>query len=170
MSGNLLTINMNDKLDMFDDDFDDEEFIENGNICFIDFEKYIDNKKHILGKNKTNNNKKLKCSPKGKEASYIKKVLKNFDYKTSIVWKKIQQLFSTGVRHTELISVAQILIQISGAPEVSRSCHRSFPVLIKWFDDNWDKIEPFIHHISLLDENMNTINITREMFDQIKSK
>lgn len=124
-----------------------------------------------FNKMKHNHNQSKKIQKKiktGKEATYIKKILKNFDYESSNTWKKIQELFSTGIRHSELISIAEILIYLFGVPNISRSCHRSFPVLIKWFDDNWEIIEPHIYNISLLDEDKKQINLSRQIYDQIK--
>lgn len=158
---------MNDFLDIAGDDYfiDDEE-----SNCIINIEDYTDLIKTKSVTKKIDNKNKDKNIKKGKEASYIEKMLKDFDYKSSVTWKKIQNLFSTGIRHTELISIAQVLMHISDVPKISRSCHRSFPVLIKWFDDNWDKIESYIYNISLLDENKNKIDFSREMYDHIKTK
>lgn len=154
-------------------DFDiaiDDLYFEDENISFIDLEDHTDLKVIKKSKKAENIKTKPKASKKGKEASYIKKVLSDFDYKSSPTWKKIQHLFSTGIRHTELLSVAEVLVHLTGAPNVSRSCHRSFPVLIKWFDDNWEILEPFIYRISLLDENKNKIDFSREMHDHIRVK
>ncbi|OHT10195.1 hypothetical protein TRFO_20568 [Tritrichomonas foetus] len=105
---------------------------------------------------------------KGKEASNIQKLLGNFDYNNSRAWKEIKILFSSGIRHTELISIATVLISIYNLPKVSRPHRRSFPLLVKWFDDNWEKIQPIISKISLLDKERVPINSQREMCDNKK--
>lgn len=166
MNENFTIIKMNDNFDMTSDDL----YFENESISFIDLDDCTDLKKIKNSKKADNNKTKPKASKKGKEASYIKKVLSDFDYKSSLTWKKIQHMFSTGIRHTELLSVAEVLVHLTGAPNISRSCHRSFPVLIKWFDDNWEILEPIIYRISLLDENKNKIDFSREMNDHIRVK
>lgn len=98
----------------------------------------------------------------GKEARKVQTILDGFQAYNCDAWKQITQQFSSGVRHNELVSVANILIANYELPALTRYCHRSFAVLIKWFQDNWDRIDPVIRNIRLLDENQRVICGYRE--------
>ncbi|EAY03490.1 hypothetical protein TVAG_450630 [Trichomonas vaginalis G3] len=105
---------------------------------------------------------------KGKEGRIIERELKNFDYLNCTAWKALRAQFSSGVRHPELLSIASILSRTLDLPEVTRSGKRSFKVLIKWFDDNWDKISSIIRNITLLDANECPISGQREYCELYK--
>ena len=81
----------------------------------------------------------------------------------SQVWITLQRYFSSGIRVTELKSIAKFLQFYLNLPFISRKALRSCPLLIKWFEDNWSKIYPFLPYISLLDDNLQPINHFREM-------
>ena len=106
---------------------------------------------------------RIQTPTKGKEGRHIERVLSGFDYKNCKAWKCLREQFSTGIRHRELLSIASILTQLYGLPELNRDARRSFVVLIKWFDDRWPQIDTYLKHMCLLDENMMKIDHEREV-------
>lgn len=102
----------------------------------------------------------------GKEARKVQTLLEGFNVDNCKAWKEITRHFSTGIRHNELVSIANILVKTYDLPALTRYCHRSFAVLIKWFQDNWDRIDPVIHNIKLLDENNRVICGYREFISR----
>lgn len=120
--------------------------------------------KYTVNKNTQANKKKTSARGRGREASHVKHELKDFDFHSCAAWIEIQNRFSTGIRHTELLSIAKVLCLIcKDLPPVGRSCCRSFPVLIKWFSENWEVIRPELSCISILDEEQKPITGLREM-------
>jgi len=79
------------------------------------------------------------------------------------VWITLQSYFSSGVRLAELRSIAKFLQFYLNLPIISRNASRSFNLLIKWFENNWKKILPFLPYISLYDDNLRPINQFREV-------
>jgi hypothetical protein len=101
--------------------------------------------------------------PPGKEGRHIAQLLKDFDYQRSDVWRSITRKFSTGIRHRELCSVAHLVGRCCGIDGVPRDARRSFPVLIKWFQDNWDRIQSVWETLGLLDGDGQPINYERQL-------
>jgi hypothetical protein len=97
-----------------------------------------------------------------KEGQHIAQVLQNFNYETSDAWAFLTHHFSSGVRHRELNSIALITSKTFNIPRVTRDAQRSYPMLIKWFQDNWGAIEPILPLVSLRDENDRPIDAARE--------
>ena len=92
----------------------------------------------------------------GIEAQRVNARLAGFDIEKSEAWKTIQRQFTVGVTHTELKSIAQILCdQLS--IKLDRDASRDNRVLVKWFDENWEKIKPILHTIHLRDDHDNVI-------------
>lgn len=96
------------------------------------------------------------------EAQIIAEKLGGYDYKSSDVWKKLMVRFSSGIRHHELFSVAIIIQQIIKSTSLSRNEKRSFPLLIRWFERNWNSIESVLSSIRLLDVNFHSIDAASE--------
>jgi hypothetical protein len=103
---------------------------------------------------------------KGKEGRHIAVLLRGFDFQRSPAWKAITNNFSSGIRHRELCSVAILIAAKFGVPRVPRDAHRSYPVLIKWFEDNWEAVEPVLPFVCLRDEDDKVINRDRECLDR----
>jgi hypothetical protein len=101
-----------------------------------------------------------------KDRQHIAQILKTFNYQTSDAWTILTHHFSSGIRHRELRSIAFILSKIFNIPPITRDAHRSYPVLIKWFQENWTAIEPVLPLISLRDEYDQQINSDRENYDR----
>ena len=96
------------------------------------------------------------------EARVIKNELGNYDYTKSFVLPIIRAQFSKGITHKELNSIAEILKQIVQLPPLTRHEKRSYPLLIRWFEKNWNTIRPIIPYITLLDSNFIPINHATE--------
>ena len=106
---------------------------------------------------------------KGKERMIVEKTLNNFDYRYSSAWRALTSQFSTGIRHPELLSIAEILVNNYKIPQFGRTGKRSFACLVKWFDDNWCDISKIIGRFALLDQNESPISGHRELVDFCKS-
>lgn len=74
--------------------------------------------------------------------------LGDFDPKNSKIWKKICNKFSPNLSQNELVSLAEIIAS-NVKIKVDREARRRKEVLIKWFDENSEKIDPFINIIHL---------------------
>ena len=94
----------------------------------------------------------------GPDAQSVAQDIGDFDYSTCPQWLYLQAKFSTGIRFRELKSIANIIQITLQLPPLSRNQKRSFPLLIKWFCTNWDKIQPILDYISLYDDNLTQIS------------
>jgi hypothetical protein len=103
---------------------------------------------------------------KGKDGRHVTAILNKFDFRQSTAWPILTHHFSSGVRHRELISIAQLISHHFVMPRISRDAKRSYPVLIKWFQDNWVEVEPIMPLIALRDETEEIINHRRERASQ----
>jgi hypothetical protein len=102
---------------------------------------------------------------KGKEARHIAKILREFDWEQCEAWAALIRTYSSGIRHKELCSIAWVLVNDFALPDISRDARRSFPVLIKWYQDNWADISSHLSKIQLLDSDCRAINGHRELKD-----
>jgi hypothetical protein len=50
----------------------------------------------------------------------------------------------------------------TSSPLPMRSEKRSFPLMIRWFEQQWSHIEAFLPLVQLLDVNLEEINFARE--------
>lgn len=98
----------------------------------------------------------------GAEAKRVADRLKDFNYENSEIWKILKKKFSSGVTHSELKSVAQVCSYILEI-KIDRDAGRDNRVLIKWFDENWDKISKIIDKVHLRDDQEQLINQEREI-------
>jgi hypothetical protein len=103
---------------------------------------------------------------KGRQGRHIAKILQTFDFRASHAWNAITNTFGSGIRHRELVSVAIVIAAHFGVARVSRDAQRSYPVLVKWFDDNWEAVGPVLHRVSLRDNEDRVIDRDREDRDR----
>jgi hypothetical protein len=103
----------------------------------------------------------------GRERQRIAVIVRSFNYEGSSARRSIIDKFSTGIRHRELCSVAILISQFFGVSKIPRDARRSFPVLIKWFEDHWATIEPIWSCVSLLDESEVVIDRARELRERV---
>jgi hypothetical protein len=94
------------------------------------------------------------------EKERIMKSLGSFNPHQSHAWKEIQKRFGSGIVHKQLISLVRVLIGYFRVPKIGRNEKRSFQLLIKWFEEHWEQIEPLLSNIALLtDEEERTEEI-----------
>jgi hypothetical protein len=71
--------------------------------------------------------------------------------------------FSTGLRLPELRSIAAIICHLVGIARPSRDMHRSYPLMVKWFAENWAEVSPCLNVVQLMDAEERAIDGSREM-------
>jgi hypothetical protein len=74
--------------------------------------------------------------------------LKGFNPKDAGVWREISRRFGTNVKQPELVSIATVLAQNANI-KLDRDAKRRKAVLIKWFEENWTAIAPFLDYVVL---------------------
>jgi hypothetical protein len=89
----------------------------------------------------------------GHDADRVKRRLTDFDAANCRAMTCLVQRFGKGIVNRELKKIAELLCSLIPDLKVDRDATRDGRVLIKWFDDNWDRIEPELQNIRLLDEN-----------------
>ena len=98
----------------------------------------------------------------GNEAQRVNKRLDGFDHLNCVAFQGIRKWFSCGITNNELKSIARVLcIKIQGL-QLDRDATRDNRVLIKWYDENWTTIEPYLKYIQLRDEGGDVIDPSRD--------
>jgi hypothetical protein len=72
--------------------------------------------------------------------------------KSSHAWRKVTSRYGDGLNHAELLSVAEVVAYNLNVP-LDREAKRRKSLLIKWFEDNMNEIEPFLDYVKLVDSN-----------------
>jgi hypothetical protein len=85
-----------------------------------------------------------------KEKDRIANRLSGFNSKDNTVWKAITQRFGSNIKQPELLSMAQVLASHANI-KLDRDAKRRKSVLIKWFEENWLSIEPYLQFVVLED-------------------
>ena len=88
-----------------------------------------------------------------KEKERIANRLANFNPKDTPVWREITQRFGSSIKQPELLSIATVLAQNANI-KLDRDAKRRKSVLIKWFQENWQVIRPFLDYV-VLEESHN---------------
>ena len=73
--------------------------------------------------------------------------LSGFKPKSSFAYKELIARFGN-ICHYDLLSIAQVLATAAGLT-IDRDAKRRKSVLIKWFDENWITISPFLNYVVL---------------------
>ena len=94
------------------------------------------------------------------ERRRVDKRLQGFVVKESRAWKAICSHYGSSLNQVELLSLAEVLGHILSI-KVDREAKRRKEVLIKWFDENIDKIEPMLDRVIPEDQNGNEIFIEK---------
>ncbi|KAH0795906.1 hypothetical protein GPJ56_000154 [Histomonas meleagridis] len=76
-------------------------------------------------------------------------------------WNFLKKKFSSGVTQSELRSIAQIVC-LKANLKLDREASRDKRVLIKWFGENWNVVEPYVQRIYLHDSEEKIIDEDRE--------
>ena len=87
-----------------------------------------------------------------KEKERIANRLANFHPKDTVVWREITQRFGSSIKQPELLSIATVLAQNANI-KLDRDAKRRKSVLIKWFQENWQIIRPFLDYVVLEDSH-----------------
>jgi hypothetical protein len=85
-----------------------------------------------------------------KEKERIASRLNGFNSKDTSVWKAITQRFGNNIKQPELLSMAQVLASHANI-KLDRDAKRRKCVLVKWFEENWAAIEPYLPYVVLED-------------------
>jgi hypothetical protein len=94
--------------------------------------------------------------PEGnKEKERIAGRLQGFNPKDNQVWKEITRRFGSNIKQPELLSVANVLAS-NAHIKLDRDAKRRKTVLVKWFEENWVSIRPFLDYVVL--EEANRVN------------
>ena len=87
-----------------------------------------------------------------KEKERIASRLSGFNPKDNMVWHEITQRFGASIKQPELLSIATVLAQNANI-KLDRDAKRRKSVLIKWFEENWNAIHPFLDYVVLEDNH-----------------
>ncbi len=98
------------------------------------------------------------------EAQNVKNRLGSFDFRKSVAHKRLQQNFGRDLSMKELIDIINALsayLNTKGIvlPKLDRFEKRSYPLLIKYIEDNSNVIFPHLPNIKLCDENYNPLSL-----------
>ena len=92
-----------------------------------------------------------------KEIQLIKAQLKDWNPKTSRAYKFLIERLKK-ITKSLLLGLAQTLSAEFGIKKVTREAYRHKNVLIKWYDDHFDEIQPLIdNYISISDETFTIV-------------
>jgi len=83
-----------------------------------------------------------------KEKHRISARMAGFDPKDNEVWRQITQRFGANVKQPELLSIANVLAMNANI-KLDRDAKRRKSVLIKWFQENWAIVSPFLDFVVL---------------------
>ena len=71
--------------------------------------------------------------------------LGNFDWKSSNVWIEIKNHFNTSISHSDLKKLS-LLLADDARIIPDRDAKRRKSVMIKWMEENWNKLSPFLKY------------------------
>jgi hypothetical protein len=98
--------------------------------------------------NPTPNPRPLEVMAVSMERQRIDARLKNFNPKDNRVWAFLTKQFGPSLKHDTLVQIATVLAQIAHL-RLDRDATRRKSVLIKWFDENWLLVSPFLQYVRL---------------------
>ena len=87
------------------------------------------------------------------ESDFVKEKLKDFEPKASRAWISLTSRYGPKINQNQLLSLAEVVsYQLNLG--LFREYKRRKEMLIKWFDENYDAVWPFIeNHITVIDIN-----------------
>jgi hypothetical protein len=91
-----------------------------------------------------------------KEKERIAERLGGFNTKDNFVWKEIAARFGTNIKQPELLSIANVLASHANL-KLDRDAKRRKSVLIKWFDEHWPQVQPYLDYVVLEDAHVSEI-------------
>ena len=87
-------------------------------------------------------------SGSNRERERISSRLEGFNPRDNPVWREITHRFGSNIKQPELLSIANVLSQ-SARIKLDRDAKRRKTVLIKWFQENWTSIYPYLDYVVL---------------------
>lgn len=123
----------------------------NSDIIYVEILSKKKNKKEAYGK--------------GHEAKAIKDELGDFNMFETESYKTIIKQFGKSIRYNELLGIINsinIYIQLKKnccLPKVTRNEKRSFPLLIKYIENNRELIIPYLQYIYLCNSSFQKISL-----------
>lgn len=104
----------------------------------------------------------------GYEAKVIKEKLGDFNLFKSDAYQKITKQFDRSIRFSELLGIInsiEIYLKVKFnicIPKITRNEKRSFPLLIKYVENNSEYIYPYLQYISLCNSSFQKIPLDIE--------
>jgi hypothetical protein len=86
--------------------------------------------------------------PMSEEVERVQQRVDGFNYHKSVPWKSLVTLYGPRIRQDELVSIAEVIAHKSGI-RLDRDARRRKSVMVKWFEENWQVIEPLLSSIVL---------------------
>jgi hypothetical protein len=74
--------------------------------------------------------------------------LDGFSSKDTPAWHEITRRFGANIKQPELVSIASVLAQNTNI-KLDQNAKRRKTVLIRWFEENWTTISPFLDYVVL---------------------
>lgn len=82
------------------------------------------------------------------ELNRVKMRINGFSLQTSVAWSYLTFKYGEKLTHDELTSIAELISGHVGI-HLDRDAKRRKIVLVKWFDENWPVIEPYLQYVVL---------------------
>lgn len=139
----------------------DEEFYPDDDPKDDDFSISSSSTKKQKNAKEISINQQKKQRGHGTEAKRVNTRLNGFDSENSHAWQILKNQFSSGITHTELKSIANIIC-LKTELKLDRDAVRDNRVLIKWFEENWTVVEPILKNFHIHDNKGEIISSVRE--------
>ena len=92
---------------------------------------------------------------KGKQAKQVAELLEGFDWTTCKALTRLKEHFRSRRFH-DLKSIATV-VSLKTNIKLDRLSQRDKRALYRWYEQNWDKILPYIKLMNQVDENLNEL-------------
>ena len=91
------------------------------------------------------------------ESDFVREKLTNFDPKSCKAWINLTAKYGAKISQNQLLSMAEI-VSTQLHLGLFREYKRRKEMLIKWFDENFDIVWPYIEsHVTVVDINGNSV-------------
>lgn len=133
-----------------------------------DNKETYDTNEDLLNNNEQRNEESKKKSRKeiygkGHEAKMIKEEIGDFNAFESMAYKEVTKHFGKSIRLSEIIGILNsiqtylLLKKNKSLPPITRNEKRSFPLLMKYIERNYEGIFPYFQYISLCNSSFQKI-------------
>jgi hypothetical protein len=99
----------------------------------------------------------------GHDAKRVRDRLAGFDWEACEAWTVLRQTFGRGITTNEIKSIAFIICDHCPPLKVDRDAQRDGRVLIKWFQENLNVVQPQLANVELRDEDELVIDSRRDI-------